>query len=56
MKPDHCCSTNLNSNTHFEDFSRSQCCQRLFNSGQQRAEIVDVVTRSHHDNDADTEA
>jgi hypothetical protein len=42
--------------THSDDFGRSWCCKGLLNTRQQWAEIVDVVARSHHHNDADAEA
>ena len=41
--------------TRVRDFSRSYPCKSLFNFRQQRAEVVNVVAWSPHDNDADAE-
>jgi hypothetical protein len=39
--------------THLHRFSSPQACQRLFNAGQERAQVVNVVAGRQHDNDAD---
>jgi hypothetical protein len=42
--------------TQSPDFSRSQISKSLLDGWQQRAEVVDIVAGSGHDNDADVEA